>query len=312
MFALLVPSAKAPGNAVGSPVPLRVSARGVNDAELSWPDGGDAATGGHTGGSVAEVRTTGRDPYLFAEPVDGKPIAVPTAARLSFEYFSPTGAGAVEVFADPLPNPPTSVTGPRLSVAEGWVTYALDVRPALPRGDPAGPGDPDRLGQPAEQDRPVAEPDSPSGDRGGSPGGRRAGGQAGRRRRLGRKAGRIPVGVVPGGHGSDGTSRRPNRARGGDGRRRPTGAERRGPLVLAELPLWADPTDLSAAVSRTPLSVAADGRFAVAVDRTATVAGRPHDRLLSRWVVATSGPDTGTTAAVRTAAAAAAAGRAGR
>ncbi|QOV88165.1 hypothetical protein IPV69_18130 [Humisphaera borealis] len=61
---------------------------------------------------------------------------------------------------------------------------------------------------------------------------------------------------------------------------------------LAEVPLWADVTDLKSSPTVLPIAPAGDGRFTLTTDRHAELDGRRHDRLLSRWAVVRQEPGT--------------------
>jgi hypothetical protein len=278
---LVLPSAVRAAAAAGT-VPLRVSDRPGHDVTVARPDP-----------ATVEVRTTGRDPYLFAEPADGKPVDPAAVAVLTFEYFSPTGTNGLEVMADPLPKPPASAVGPRLGIAQGWVPYTVDVRAALrPAAKPlrgvridlgTRPDKSVQLRNLVLRPQTDAERQAQA-----AQDGKRAADAALDARLAAYLSASYPASVtavrvtdthvsVEGTVGkSTGATTAPGAAAVASG----------AAAVLVELPLWADPTDLKAAVSRTPLTVAADGRLATTVDRLTTLDGRPHDRLLSRWVVA--------------------------
>ncbi|MDB5297043.1 MAG: hypothetical protein JWO31_3026 [Phycisphaerales bacterium] len=289
-------AAHCPSPAVAAPtddgaVLLTVVDRGAHDVELTRPEPG-----------VTEVRTTGRDPYVLVEPAGGKPLDVvgPDAAAavagpgaatvLAFEYFSQTGTNSLEVFTNPTGPRPASVSGPGLSVAQGWTTHAVDLRPLL-----AGAKGPLRglridLGTRPNRTvrlrsltlRPRTDPER----------------QADAARDAKRAAdvaldARLATYLAAAPTPAAVTAVRVDAARVRiEGTLGDAGAAAAG-VVLVEVPLWGDPTDLASAVARVPVAAGPDGRFAVAIDRLVPLDGRPHDRLLSRWAVARENPATG-------------------
>jgi hypothetical protein len=89
-------------------------AAGIHDATLK--DLGDESW---------EIVTTGPDPFLLLKKVAG------TVTRerhvLAFEYASPQGTDALQVYASPPLDEAHSLTGPGLSLAEGWTTHSIDL-----------------------------------------------------------------------------------------------------------------------------------------------------------------------------------------
>lgn len=82
------------------------------------------------GQDTVEVRTTGSDPFLYTETfVEG--INFSEHPILSFEYFSLTGAGEVQVFLVPFVRESLSVHGGSLLQSEGWSKFSVDLAPAL-------------------------------------------------------------------------------------------------------------------------------------------------------------------------------------
>ena len=273
----------AAGGDAGGAIPLRISDRTPNQLEVSWPDG--PPTAATAASAVAEVRTTGRDPFLYAARPDGKPIDPASVAVLSFEYFSQTGTGPVEVFADPIGTPVASATGPKLTIAQGWVAYAMDARLALAGGG-GGAGKTIRgvridLGNRADRTvrlrNLVLRPQSDAERKADAERQAKRDADAG----LDATLSAYLSATFPAAVSAVRVDAKQVRIEGTIGAKADFGG-----AVLAELPLWADSANLGAAVGRTPLAVGNDGRFAVSLDRLATLDGKPHDRLLSRWVVA--------------------------
>lgn len=104
---------------------LRLTETNIHDATLHRIDN-----------DTWEIRTTGSDPYLFTEAIPAASADLKRRHVLAFEYFSTTGAGAVQVFLDPPLTEARSVKGAALSRSEGWSRYAVDLNPA--RGESAG------------------------------------------------------------------------------------------------------------------------------------------------------------------------------
>ncbi len=78
-----------------------------------------------------EIVTTGSDPYLFLKATGGKPT--PGQHVLAFEYAAPQGTDVLEVYVYPPLDQEHSVTGQGLSLAEGWTSHSIDIKAALDR-----------------------------------------------------------------------------------------------------------------------------------------------------------------------------------
>ncbi len=76
-----------------------------------------------------EIVTTEHDPYVFLERVSGQPG--PDDTVLAFEYACPQGTDNVQVYVFPPLSEANSVKGPGLTLAEGWTSYAIDLEPVL-------------------------------------------------------------------------------------------------------------------------------------------------------------------------------------
>lgn len=101
-----------------APITLRLTETGIHDATLQKLETGEW-----------EIQTTGTDPYVFTQPISPSPD-LSRLHVLAFDYFSTTGTNLVQVFLDPPLREASSVTGPGLSRSEGWSGYALDLQSA--------------------------------------------------------------------------------------------------------------------------------------------------------------------------------------
>lgn len=101
------------------PIPLRVTAQNIHDATVHFLENGEV-----------EVRTTGSDPYLFTELSD---VAISVGQRyvLAFEYFSTEGTDRIQVFVVPPLREEYSVIAEGLVHSEGWSSCAVDLKPIL-------------------------------------------------------------------------------------------------------------------------------------------------------------------------------------
>lgn len=91
-------------------------AAGIHDATLK--DLGDGSW---------EIVTTGPDPFLNLRMVAGR--RTPERHVLAFEYASPQGTDTLQVYASPPLDEDHSLTGPGLSLAEGWTSHSIDLAP---------------------------------------------------------------------------------------------------------------------------------------------------------------------------------------
>ncbi len=89
-------------------------AAGIHDATLK-----------DLGNGEWEIVTTGADPFLSLKQVAGR--FTPERHVLAFEYASPQGTDALQVYASPPIDEEHSLTGPGLSLAEGWTTHSIDL-----------------------------------------------------------------------------------------------------------------------------------------------------------------------------------------
>lgn len=92
---------------------LSVASANSSDMELSLENG------------IANVNTTGSDPYLFLEPLKKK--LKPGNDQLGFEYFCPTGLDHMEIFFHPLGEKTRSVKVGDIGSTEGWVKFRIDL-----------------------------------------------------------------------------------------------------------------------------------------------------------------------------------------
>jgi hypothetical protein len=245
-------------------MPLKLTQSNIHDATLSVLEDG-----------VYEIHTTGDDPYVFTEPL--KASVDPEKHRmLAFEYFSTTGTNHVQIFVIPPLDEKHSVMSGGLNISEVWSAHAIDLK--------------SQLGQDREPVRQLRL------DFGSQPG------KVIRMRGLllrpqNERERRLETGI---------TVRRAAEKR-LDGRVRDylkqdfpcrvtqvtanaaqitvSGQVGRvkGALFLAEVPLYADITELKAFPFITPLHCDARRRFMLTLERRRTA--RSYDRLLSRWAV---------------------------
>lgn len=247
-------------------VSLRLTDRNRHEIELRVLEGGEI-----------EIRTMGSDPYVFTDPL---PPSVDLSQKhvLSFEYFSAKGTNQMQVFLLPPLNEANSVTSAGLPVSEGWSAYALDLKPIIEKlggkvqslrldfGTQAGRTirlRALRLRAQTAQEKQLAA--------------RRAALREEEkqyetrlqnylRRTYPCQITRAMVGkaqiVVEGSIGTE-----------------------KGTLFLAEVPLWANATELKEFPALERLEPDAAGRFAVTLSRGRKQGSREHDRLLSRWAV---------------------------
>ncbi len=100
-------------------VPLELSSAQSHDLTLSYPEPG-----------VAEIVTTGDDPYLFTAEI-GPGLDPKRHHVLAFEYFSSTGTDSMQVFVGPPITELHSVPAPGLSRSEGFSKFSVDLAPAF-------------------------------------------------------------------------------------------------------------------------------------------------------------------------------------
>lgn len=252
-----------------TPVALRLSEADIHDATLRRVDGG-----------TWEVRTTGPDPYLFTEAVPDD-AALERQHMLSFEYFSATGAGAVQVFLDPPVSEARSVKGAELSRSEGWSRYAVDLLPA--RGEGTGKTRRLRIDFGAQPGLVIQIRSLEL--RGRTPQEVRLAQRVVARREAEARAEKQLRAYLDRKYPSHiervNVGAREIRIA-GTVRAVPPGAS----LFLAAIPLWQDATGTETAFRDvTPIAPDVRGRFAVTVPRRTSADGK-WSRLLSRWAVA--------------------------
>jgi len=260
MIALIGLSVLSPnGNHVENVVILEPVQDHIHDATLTEAEDGSY-----------EIKTTGRDPYVFLRIRAGRPAA--GLHILAFEYASETGTDKFQVYAFPPLSEATSVTGAGLTLSEGWSSHSIDLCPVLSklsgpleglRLDPGTqPGKRIRIRKivlrpPNARERELAERAKA-----------RAEELAKRDKRLRTyleatfpaQVTRVSVQrdrvIIEGSTGRDGSG-----------------------LWLADVPLWEDPTSLTTAPSLRAIDP--PGRFRIVLPRF----DGSRDRLLSRWAV---------------------------
>jgi hypothetical protein len=274
------------GAAEVTPLELRVEVARGHDVQVKAADGG-----------AVEVRTTGRDPYLFLKPAkEGEALELAGRHVLEFEYFSAGGVRPFRVRVDPTPAHEHFVAAEDLGISEGWSRRSIDLSPLL--GEAAAKARAVRLdlGQRAgrvvslravrlramdeNERRVVAEREARRAREREAEGALRA--------YLDRKWPAELTRVDAHGGMVHVTGRVPA----GKGRAGPGGEE--GEFALARLPLHAEVTDAASLEVVAPVRARADGTFEVAPDRyTYTPKGRGPDRLTDRWAVVEKVADGG-------------------
>lgn len=232
-----------------------------------------------------EIQTTGPDPYVMLRRTAGAPE--PALRVLAFEYASPQGTDNLQVYVYPPLGEERSVTGPGLSLAEGWTTHSLDIGSALERNGGKWEGirlDPGSQAGKLIRIRSIIlrAPNQRERDMAAAEAGRRAA-MAARDARLQAYLNRHFPAAVTAVHVRRDTIEIAWRA--------PSTTT---PLWIAETPIWADVTDLRDAPFMAPVKQAGPGRITVPRREGA------HDRLTSRWaIVRRAGPRLEAMAAAR-------------
>jgi hypothetical protein len=96
-----------------NPVALTVNQESYHEVSLESAEG------------VYEVKTTGKDPYIFTNPLQADLDVKNT--QLSFEYFCPTGVDFIEVYFYPLQEPVSPIMIRDVGSTEGWVEFRVDI-----------------------------------------------------------------------------------------------------------------------------------------------------------------------------------------
>ncbi|WP_193212965.1 hypothetical protein, partial [Luteolibacter marinus] len=255
-------SAALPSAVRGREVPLQLDPANSNQIVIE-----ELAGGGW------EIRTTGNDPYFYVR-TDGTAIDLKEQPMFSFDYFTTTGIGRSLVFVGSVLDIP-HLLDVELGSREAWAGFAVDMnstREAPPApltslrvrlGD--RPGIVARVRSFRARPRTAEEINEARGREARI---RKDQEHAQRLRdylakefphridRVAADAGRITV------HGKL--------------------AGPAGELLLAEVPMWEDVTQLGTPPSLHPIRPAADGSFRVAIDRASAT---DRDLLLSAWAV---------------------------
>lgn len=105
----------------------------AEEVALSFvPEGAHDAVVRDADGGAVEIETTGSDPYVYTTPFpEGTDLR--SAPVLAFEYFSLTGTGPIQVFADPPVREDASLHAPGLGASQGWSPHRIDLAPLLDR-----------------------------------------------------------------------------------------------------------------------------------------------------------------------------------
>lgn len=100
------------------------------------PEGSHELTVSPVADGVVEISTTGGDPYAYTRTF---PEGTDLAARpiLSFEYFSLTGTGELQIFLSPPGTEEASMKAPGLSRSEGWSPHRIDLTPLFSKSTSA-------------------------------------------------------------------------------------------------------------------------------------------------------------------------------
>lgn len=116
-----------PALALGQePIPLAVVSEGAHDITVSPEADG-----------TVEIRTTGGDPFLYTTSwPEGTDLA--TRPILSFDYFSLTGTGELQVFLSPPETESYSMKAPGLNRSEGWSSHRIDLSELISMGNGKG------------------------------------------------------------------------------------------------------------------------------------------------------------------------------
>lgn len=243
-------------------ISLRLDPEGSHDVRLE-----------DVGNGEWEVRTTGADPYVYVK-TDGAEIDLKTMPVFSFDYFSTTGIGRTLVFVGPAIDVPRMITVD-LGRREAWSPFATDMTATIePPPGPVtslrvtlgqGPGVVARLRN--FRARPATEEEK-----------RETDGREARLKNDRDHASRLrdylakefphqidSVLVEPGSFVIRGKISGP-----ADG------------LELAEVPMWEDITRLKSPPALHAVHPDGEGKFTVAVDRSAI---RDREPLLSAWAL---------------------------
>lgn len=246
-------------------ISLQLIQNNIHDATLREVDGG------------YEIQTTAGDPYIFTAPLNQE--VKPEQHYLSFDFFSTTGTNQFQVFLMPPLSEANSVTGQGLAHSEGWSSFSIDVSEALQKVPNLKqlrldfgtlPGKTIRLRNlqlraPTEQEKQLVA--------------RRDAEREGEKRREVRlraylkkhypaRITRVKVEVQ-------------NVTISGSA----TALKGRGPLWLAEVPLFQNATEIKQFSWIEPLKLNRQWRFFQAVRRMRIENGNSYDRLLSRWAI---------------------------
>jgi hypothetical protein len=224
-------------------------------------------------GGLHQFVTTGRDPFILTMPLEDRLPA--RHVVLSFEYFCPEGLDHLQVWFGPPLTRENSKLVRRIGMAEGWVSYALDLSEDM--GDWGEPGDYLRLDLGNRPDvnlqvrnlqlRPMTRRES----------------EIAATRGEKRKRDAILHANLKDYLSADFASSIRHVKVAAEKIRITGSVEATEPVYLCEVPPYLDVTEEKEFASATGIG---DQRFAISLDRFEDRDGIRYDRLLSRWVLA--------------------------